>query len=160
VDTSTGIRTSCGGEGSGEGGCSRSLSRFGRTDLSEPDFKESIAAIAASSSGTKVSSGFSSESTLKIEFCFLGGEELGDTTWALPAIDLGGDVPLVDFWASSKDLCDSNEMQVKIGSPDDCDGGDDTDTGTGGRRDSSLTTQSFAFLGAGWERVNVLATGG
>jgi hypothetical protein len=61
-----------------DGGWSRSPSR----GLSEADFKESIAAMAASSSATSGSSVFSSERTRTMFRCFRGGDTVGDTTVA------------------------------------------------------------------------------
>jgi hypothetical protein len=73
--------------------------------FSEPDFKESIAATAASSSGTSCSPGFSSDRTRTILVSdFRGGEELGETIATVFVIVVSGVVcTLSDFWASSND---------------------------------------------------------
>ena len=100
------------------GGWSRSPSRSkGRSDA---DFNDSMAATAASSSGTNGSSVFSSERTRTIVACFRGGEAVGDTTGATEAEEASDDSdtedsdgcnfsPLCD---SSKDRCDSKETQL------------------------------------------------
>jgi hypothetical protein len=95
-----------GDEGEGGGGGSRSSSLWEKKmDFSEPDLNESIAATAASSSGTNCSPVFSSDTTrtmLTLEF--RGGEELGDTIATVPVTVTSGVVcTLNDFWASSKD---------------------------------------------------------
>ncbi len=78
------ITTSLGGDWDGKrGGSLLSCSLFSAVGLVEPDFKESIAATAASSSGTRDSSAFSSERVLVTVAGFPGdgGRLVGVTTF-------------------------------------------------------------------------------
>lgn len=80
----------------------------------EPDFKDNIAATAASSSGTSGSSSFSSERTLTNLFDG-GGVRFGVITGVfLSEGDAGGVADALDMlvWASSSDFWESKETQL------------------------------------------------
>ena len=102
------IITSLGSEGSV---CLELLSDSAVAFL-EPDFNDSIAATAASSSGTKGSSSFSSEFTPTTTAVLRPGMTPFDDLVSGTRNGRGGEDPLGIYCASSSDFCESNETQL------------------------------------------------